>query len=153
MEPSGRLHHASSETTLIIARRSRFELIAPFIPFSKARCVPALASPFSPDERLIVGVEGCVLATYPFTEVERAPECDSFIEKRVKSGIPFGDTMKASVKPRSPALNAIGTAQVHGYRKSLFWWNVWSGSRKAVRHSHTCQRNLRVFLGTKHERG
>src|SRR5580704_5849764 len=61
--------------------------------------------------------------------------------------------MKASVKPRSPALNAVGTAQVHGYRKSLFWWNVWSGSRKAVRHSHTCQRNLRVSPGTKHKRG
>src|ERR1700693_3775752 len=67
------------------------------------------------------------------------------------AGIPFGDTMKASVKPRSPALNAVGTAQVHGYRKSLFWWDVWSGSRKAVRHSHTCQRNLRVSLGTKHK--
>src|SRR5271156_2942676 len=66
---------------------------------------------------------------------------------------PFGDTMKASVKPRSPALNAVGTAQVHGYRKSLFWWNVCSGSRKAVRHSHTCQRNLRVSLGTKHKCG
>src|SRR5258708_12042521 len=36
MEPSGRLHHASSETTLIIARRSRSELIAPFIPFFKS---------------------------------------------------------------------------------------------------------------------
>src|SRR6202020_2276732 len=60
---------------------------------------------------------------------------------------------KASVKPRSPALNAVGTAQVYGYRKSLFWWNVRSGSRKAVRHSHTCQSNLRVSLGTKHKRG
>src|SRR3984957_10461651 len=36
MDPSGRLHHANSETTLIIARRSRSELIAPFIPFSKS---------------------------------------------------------------------------------------------------------------------
>src|SRR5271170_5788774 len=53
--------------------------------------------------------------------------------------------MKASVKPRSPALNAVGTAQVHGYRKSLFWWNVWSGSRKAVRHSHTCQTQPESF--------
>src|ERR1700685_316879 len=61
--------------------------------------------------------------------------------------------MKASVKPRSPALNAVGTAKVHRYRKSLFRWNVWSGSRKAVRHSHTCQRNLRVCLVTKHKRG
>src|ERR1700691_2612752 len=61
--------------------------------------------------------------------------------------------MKASVKPRSPALNAVGTAQVHGYRKSLFWWNVWSGSRKAARQSHTWQRDLRVSLGSKHKRG
>src|SRR5271163_2659488 len=79
-------------------------------------------------------------------------QCDRLrlhIEYLNPAGIPFGDTMKASVKPRSPALNAVGTAEVHGYRKSLFWWNVWSGSRKAVRHSHTCQRNLRVFLGIK----
>src|SRR5580698_10145405 len=61
--------------------------------------------------------------------------------------------MKASVKPRSPALDAVGTAQMHGYQKSLFRRKVWSGSRKAVRHSHTCQRNLRVCLGTKHKRG
>jgi|SRR5580698_1851084 len=32
-----------------------------------------------------------------------------------------------------------------------FRWNVRGGPRKAVRHSHTCQRNLRVFLGTKHK--
>src|SRR5208283_3617596 len=79
-------------------------------------------------------------------------QCDRLrrhIEYPNPAGIPFGDTMKASVKPRSPALNAVGTAQVHGYRKSLFWWNVWSGSRKAVRHSHTCQHNLRVSHGTK----
>src|SRR6266446_8391907 len=151
MEPSGRLHHASSETTLIIARRSRSELIAPFIPFSKSPLCACTSFAILSKRASHRRGGGCVLATYPFTEVERAPECDSFIEKRVKCGIPFGDTMKASVKPRSPALNAIGTAQVHRYRKGLFWRNVWSGSRKAVRHSHTCQRNLRVSLGTKHK--
>src|ERR1700685_984567 len=86
----------------------------------------------------------------------RSSQCDRLrlhIEYLNPAGIPFGDTMKASVKPRSPALDAVGTAQVHGYRKSLFWWNVWSGCRKAVRHSHTCQRNLRVSLGTKHKGG
>src|ERR1700685_4444720 len=84
----------------------------------------------------------------------RSSQCDRLrlhIEYLNPAGIPFGGTMKASVKPRSPALNAVGTAQVDGYRKSLFWWNVWSGSRKAVRHSHTCQRNLRVSLGTEHK--
>src|SRR5260370_18548826 len=69
------------------------------------------------------------------------------------AGIPFGDPMKASVEPSSPALNAVWTAQVHGYRKSLFWRNVWRGSRKAVRHSHASQGNLRISLGTKHNLG
>src|SRR5271170_5791248 len=84
MEPSGRLHHASSETTLIIARRSRSELIAPFIPFSKSPLCACTSFAILSTRASHRRGGGCVLATYPFTEVERAPECDGFIEKRVK---------------------------------------------------------------------
>src|SRR6202171_412151 len=80
MEPSGRLHHASSETTLIIARRSRSELIAPFIPFSKSPLCACTSFAILPKRASHRRGGGCVLATYPFTEVERAPECDSLLK-------------------------------------------------------------------------
>src|ERR1700734_1397 len=99
----------------------------------------------------IVNCPGYIDVNRVETRSSRRDRLRLHIEYLNPAGIPFGDTMKASVKPRSPALNAVGTAQVHGYRKRLFWWNVWSGSRKAVRHSHTCQRDLRVSLGTKHK--
>src|ERR1700685_2630124 len=86
----------------------------------------------------------------------RSSQCDRLrlhVEYLNPASIPFGDPMKASVDPSSPALNAVWTAQVHGYRKSFFWRNMWRGSRKAVWHSHACQRDLRVSFGANDERG
>src|SRR5580658_4905395 len=73
------------------------------------------------------------------------------IENLNPAGAPFNDTVKATIKPCAPALDAVGATQMYRHRKGLFGWDVRSGPRKAVRHSHACQRNLRLSFGTKHD--
>src|SRR5580658_1894781 len=83
-----------------------------------------------------------------------SPQSDRFrlhVEYLYSARVPFGDTMKATIEPRSPSLDTVRTTQVHRYRKGFFWRDMWGRSRKAVRHSHACQRDLRISLGTKHE--
>src|SRR5271154_1585980 len=85
-----------------------------------------------------------------------SPQSDRFrlhVEYLNSAGVPFGDTMKATIEPRSPSLDTVRTTQVHRYRKSLFWRDMGGRPRKTVRHSHACQRNLRLSFGTKHDRG
>src|SRR5271156_2405950 len=85
-----------------------------------------------------------------------SPQSDRFrlhVEYLNSAGVPFGDTMKTTIEPRSPPLDTVRTTQVHRYRKSLFWGDMGGRPRKTVRHAHTCQRDLRLSLGPKHDRG
>src|SRR3984885_12256484 len=86
----------------------------------------------------------------------RSPQSARFrlhVEYLNSTGIPFGDTMKATIEPRSPSLDTVRTTQVHRYRKSPFWRDMGGRLRKAVRHAHARQRDLRISLGPKHDRG
>src|SRR5271156_4792156 len=52
-----------------------------------------------------------------------SPQSDRFrlhVEYLNSAGVPFGDTMKATIEPRSPSLDTVRTTQVHRYRKSIF---------------------------------
>src|SRR5271170_1427971 len=115
---------------------------------SGSRCAVQVANP-----RVPVFVTEPIKNEPRYVDVNRikagGPQSDGLrlqIEDLNSAGNPLSDVVKATINPRSPSLDAVGTTKVHRYRKSLFSWNVWSGSRKAVRHSHTCQRNLRVSL-------
>src|SRR5580704_15708869 len=85
-----------------------------------------------------------------------SPQCDRFrlhVKYLYPAGVPFGDAMKATVEPRSPSLDTVRTTQVHRYRKSPFLRDMGGRPRKAVRHAHARQRDLRISLGPKHDRG
>src|SRR5271163_4715263 len=68
-----------------------------------------------------------------------SPQSDRFrlhIEYLNSAGVPFGDTMKATIEPRSPSLDTVRTTQMYRHRKGLFGWDMRGGPGKAVRHSH-----------------